>query len=74
MIMMGWITAFNNATVHIIMYYYFAMSELGYKFWWRVYLTRLQIVQFFGERKPGQPELPEWRHLLASLCPQALAA
>ena len=32
------------------------------------------IVQFFGERKPGQPELPEWRHLLASLCPQALAA
>ncbi|HBD36656.1 MAG TPA: hemin-degrading factor, partial [Cupriavidus sp.] len=32
------------------------------------------IVQFFGERKPGQPELPEWRHLLESLCPQALAA
>ncbi|PAS96702.1 MAG: hemin-degrading factor [Candidatus Dactylopiibacterium carminicum] len=32
------------------------------------------IVQFFGARKPGTPELPAWRALLQSLCPQALAA
>ncbi|RZT39220.1 hemin-degrading factor [Cupriavidus agavae] len=32
------------------------------------------IVQFFGERKPGKPELPAWRALLESLCPVALAA
>ena len=32
------------------------------------------IVQFFGERKPGKPELSEWRRLLGSLCTQPLAA
>ena len=32
------------------------------------------IVQFFGERKPGKPELGAWRSLLQSLCPVALAA
>ncbi len=32
------------------------------------------IVQFFGERKPGKPELATWRALLQSLCPVALAA
>ena len=32
------------------------------------------IVQFFGARKPGQPELSAWRELLLSLCPQPLAA
>ncbi|WP_144629976.1 hemin-degrading factor [Bordetella genomosp. 13] len=32
------------------------------------------IVQFFGARKPGQPELPAWRDLLAGLCGQPLAA
>ncbi|MCD2513897.1 hemin-degrading factor [Comamonas endophytica] len=32
------------------------------------------IVQFFGARKPGQPELEGWRELLQSLSPQALAA
>lgn len=32
------------------------------------------IVQFFGERKPGKPELTAWRNLLLSLCAQPLAA
>ena len=32
------------------------------------------IVQFFGERKPGKPELQAWRALLTGLCPQPLAA
>jgi len=32
------------------------------------------IVQFFGARKPGVPELAEWRALLAGYCPEPLAA
>ncbi len=32
------------------------------------------IVQFFGERKPGRPELAAWRELLLSRCAQPLAA
>ncbi|MDQ7989989.1 MAG: ChuX/HutX family heme-like substrate-binding protein [Candidatus Dactylopiibacterium sp.] len=32
------------------------------------------IVQFFGARKPGAPELPAWRELLQGLCPEPLAA
>jgi putative hemin transport protein len=32
------------------------------------------IVQFFGERKPGKPELPAWRELMLGLCAQPLAA
>jgi len=32
------------------------------------------IVQFFGERKPGQREIPEWRDLMVSLCSAPLAA
>ncbi|PJX22418.1 hemin-degrading factor [Advenella sp. S44] len=33
-----------------------------------------QIVQFFGARKPGVPEIRQWRELLESLCKQPLAA
>ncbi|WP_227870602.1 hemin-degrading factor [Orrella marina] len=32
------------------------------------------IVQFFGARKPGKPELVEWRHLMTSFCKEALAS
>jgi len=32
------------------------------------------IVQFFGERKPGKPELTGWRELMVSLCGAPLAA
>ncbi|AOX99068.1 hemin-degrading factor [Jeongeupia sp. USM3] len=32
------------------------------------------IVQFFGVRKPGVPELVEWRELLIDLCNEPLAA
>jgi len=32
------------------------------------------IVQFFGARKPGVPELAGWRELLVEYCPQPLAA
>lgn len=46
-IVMGWITCFNNAFVHVIMYYYYAEQARGAgPFWWRKYLTTLQIIQF----------------------------
>lgn len=32
------------------------------------------IVQFFGERKPGKPELSGWRELMIGLCRAPLAA
>lgn len=32
------------------------------------------IVQFFGARKPGIPELADWRRLLVDYCPLPLAA
>ena len=32
------------------------------------------IVQFFGARKPGVPELIQWRELMSSLCRVSLAA
>ena len=32
------------------------------------------VVQFFGARKPGQPELPAWRELLLGMCKTPLAA
>lgn len=32
------------------------------------------LVQFFGLRKPGTPELTAWRQLVLSYCPQPLAA
>lgn len=31
------------------------------------------IAQFFGERKPGKPELPGWRELMSGLCAVPLA-
>jgi len=36
--------------------------------------TGEMIVQFFGERKPGKPELPAWRELMLGLCAEPLAA
>lgn len=39
-----------------------------------VYVQGELVVQFFGERKPGKPELPAWRELLAGLCTEPLAA
>eukprot|EP00824_Muranothrix_gubernata_P016537 TRINITY_DN34149_c0_g1_i1.p1 TRINITY_DN34149_c0_g1~~TRINITY_DN34149_c0_g1_i1.p1 ORF type:complete len:259 (+),score=37.37 TRINITY_DN34149_c0_g1_i1:85-777(+) len=47
MIIMGWVTAFNNANVHIFMYWYYAKSTITHKKpWWAKYLTTAQILQF----------------------------
>jgi hypothetical protein len=35
-----------NAFVHVIMYYYYYLTERGEKPWWKKYITKIQIVQF----------------------------
>jgi len=41
-----WTSAFWNSFVHVIMYYYYSVSTLGYSPWWKKHLTALQIYQF----------------------------
>jgi hypothetical protein len=41
-----WIAITANASVHVPMYFYYAMSSLGYDVWWKKYITLFQILQF----------------------------
>jgi len=41
-----WIPITINLFVHVLMYFYYALSTLGMDVWWKKYLTTLQIVQF----------------------------
>lgn len=36
-----------NAGIHTAMYYYYSVSLLGIRVWWKKFLTTGQIVQFF---------------------------
>lgn len=41
-----WVPIVLNLWVHVIMYFYYGMAALGKYFWWKRYLTRIQITQF----------------------------
>lgn len=41
-----WVPIGLNLCVHVAMYYYYAVTTLGYKVWWKRHLTTMQIVQF----------------------------
>ena len=41
-----WILVVANSFVHVLMYYYYAMSTIGRTVWWKKYITQAQIVQF----------------------------
>jgi len=41
-----WIPILVNTFVHVIMYYYYIVSTLGYRVWWKNQLTNIQLVQF----------------------------
>jgi len=47
----GWVEGslwcvFVNSWIHVLMYLYYLLASLGYKVWWRRYLTQAQIIQF----------------------------
>lgn len=41
-----WVIILPNAMVHIIMYYYYALTTLGFQPSWKKWVTRIQITQF----------------------------
>jgi hypothetical protein len=45
---MSWFIVSFNLAIHVIMYAYYAGHAMGYRFWWKRYLTSLQIVQFIS--------------------------
>jgi fatty acid elongase 3 len=43
-----WIGVMLNGTIHVFMYFYYGASELfSYQPWWKRYLTKAQITQFY---------------------------
>lgn len=42
----SWWCGFVNSFIHVLMYYYYAVTLLGQRVWWKKYLTSSQIIQF----------------------------
>jgi len=40
-------SVFLNSFIHFLMYGYYLLASLGFKIWWKRYLTQMQMTQFF---------------------------
>lgn len=46
---MQWADISANLFVHVVMYYYYYITEQGIKVWWKKYITVMQIIQFIWD-------------------------
>ena len=44
---LGWTMPILNLSVHVFLYAYFALHDLGVAVWWKRYLTLMQVGQFY---------------------------
>lgn len=42
----AWFGAFCNSLVHVFMYTYYGLAQLGFTCSWKIYLTKIQLLQF----------------------------
>lgn len=42
-----WTMPIMNLAVHVVLYMYFALYDLGVNVWWKKYLTMMQVTQFY---------------------------
>lgn len=48
-----WFTIVANGTIHAIMYYYYTLTTLGARPWWKALLTYAQMAQFIAMMVQG---------------------